>query len=113
MRPQIMFLGSGRRAVVGNRQPDRTDYRFRVTSGQRSTTVAVGITGQWHDTPEAMGSRALSEAQLKEAAEAWLRSQLEKGKCDPFNRPQTDTMLDMPSEVIEYWEEHHSIPCLP
>lgn len=55
---------------------------------------------------EALGSKKLSRDELVEAAQAWLRSRIEKGECDPFTRPETDTVIDMPSAVMDYWVEH-------
>lgn len=89
---------------------DVVDYPFRVSNGQASRTVAVGITGQSHDPSEALGSKKLSRGDLMEAAAAWLRSRLEKHECDPFNHPNTDTMIDVPPPVMEFWLEHRSIP---
>lgn len=85
---------------------DVVDYPFQVSNGRVDCTVKVGITGTFHDPAEALGSKKLSRDELVEAAQAWLRSRIEKGECDPFTRPETDTVIDMPSAVMDYWVEH-------
>lgn len=105
----ITFLDSGRRAREGNLW-DVIDYRFRVSSGKLNQEVAVGITGAFHDPAGPLGLKTLSREELTEAATAWLRSRLEKKECDPFSRPTTDSTIDVPSSVMEYWMEHHEIP---
>ena len=89
---------------------DIIDYPFEVSKDQVSRRVKVGITGTFHDPADALGLKNLSQTDLAEAAAAWLRSRLEKGECDPFARPQTDTVLTVPSSVMDYWVEHREIP---
>jgi hypothetical protein len=59
------------------------DYAFRVSDGNSTCVVNVGITGQFHDPPEALGAKGLTKEELVEAAYAWLRSRIDKGQCDP------------------------------
>ncbi len=89
---------------------DIIDYPFQVSNGRASCTVRVGITGAYHDPAEALGSKKLSQDERVEAARAWLRSRVEKGECDPFSRPETDTIIDVPSGVMDHWAEHREIP---
>ena len=106
---EITFLDSGRRTRDGKLW-DVIDYRFRVSNGQTNREVAVGITGVFHDPAGPLGLKELSREELIEAAGAWLRSRLEKGERDPFTRPESDSMIDVPSSVMEYWMEHRAIP---
>jgi hypothetical protein len=109
MNFEITFLDSGRRAKEGKLW-DVIDYRFRVSNGRRNQVVSVGVTGAFHDPAGPLGLKTLSREELIEAAAAWLRSRLEKGKCEPFSRPESDGLIDVPSSVMEYWMEHHAIP---
>lgn len=106
---EITFLDSGRRAKDG-KVWDAIDYRFRVSNAQQNQEVAVGITGAFHDPAGPLGLKELSREELIEAAGAWLHSRLEKGECDPFNRPESDSTIDVPSPVMEYWMEQGAIP---
>jgi hypothetical protein len=106
---EITLLDSGRRTRDGKLW-DVIDYRFRVVNGQLNAVVAVGITGVFHDAAGPLGLKTLSREELIEAAAAWLRSRLKKGECDPFGRPESDGLIDVPSSVMEYWMEHHEIP---
>ena len=105
---EITFLESGRRARDGKLW-DVIDYRFRVSKG-RLNRVVVGITGAFHDPAGPLGPKTLSQDELIKAATAWLHSRLEKGECDPFNHPESDSMIDVPSSVMEYWMKHRTIP---
>jgi hypothetical protein len=105
----ITFLDAGRRTRDGKLW-DVIDYHFRVASGKLNWEVAVGITGAFHDAAEPLGMKTLSREKLIEAATDWLRSRLENGECDPFSRPESDSTIDVPSSVMEYWMEHHEIP---
>jgi hypothetical protein len=109
---EIKFLDSSpvERRFKDGKVWDVIDYPFQVTERRSSCTVLVGITGQFHDPADALGSKKLTRAELIEAAKAWLRSRLEKGECDPFTRPDTDTFIDLPSGVMEFWIDHRSIP---
>lgn len=109
MNWEITFLNAEHRVRDGKLW-DMVDYVFRVSNGKSTQVVAVGITGQFHDPAEAMGAKKLSREELVKAAEDWLRSRLDKGECDPFRRPETDASIDLPSSVMDYWTEHHSIP---
>jgi hypothetical protein len=109
MAHAVAFLHSNRRSKDGKLW-DVIDYQFQVSNGASKVIVAVGITGQFHDPAEALGSKKLSNEARVEAASAWLRSRLETKECDPFNRPQSDCTIDLPPAVMDYWIEHHSIP---
>jgi hypothetical protein len=109
MAYDIAFLGADRRSKDGKLW-DVVDYQFEVSGGSRKAIVAVGITGQFHDPAEALGSKKLSKEERVEAASAWLRSRLDKKDCDPFNRPASDSTIDLPSTVMDHWIEHRSIP---
>lgn len=108
MQLDILFLDVDRRTAAGAIW-DVIDYRFKVQA-EATVVVAVGITGQFHDPAPALGNRKLSQSELAEAAAAWLRSRIDRGECDPFNRPGTDTMFDVPTAVMQYWIEHHALP---
>jgi len=98
------------RRCVDGQLWDMVDYPFLVSNGEMKYTVKVGITGMFHDPAEALGSKRLSQNELAQAASAWLRSRISKGECDPFGRPQTDCLIEVPSSVMDYWSEHRMIP---
>jgi hypothetical protein len=108
MSYKMSFLDAERRVKDGQVYAMK-DYRFRVSNEESAVIVAVGITQQFHDLPEALGSKKLSLEELTEAAATWLRSRLDKGECDPFNRPG-DRMIDVPPVIMDYWIEKRSIP---
>jgi hypothetical protein len=109
MNCDINLVDSGRR-MRDNKLWDVIDYRFRVSNGKLNRVVAVGVTGGFHDPAGPLGLKTLSTDEIAEAAAAWLRSRLEKGECDPFSRPESDSTIDVPSPVMEYWMEHRAIP---
>ena len=79
-----------------------TDYIFQVSKdSEGQTAVFVGITGQERDLTS---KEKWSRDDLIKAAHDWLRSLLEKKKCDPFNRPETDKVLLMPPGILEHWQ---------
>ncbi len=88
---------------------DGSVYHFQVSRGQLSRTVVVRISGQAQLGPAQMG-KSLSADQLREVASAWLHCRVKKGDCDPFSRPQADSMMDLPSAILDYWAENQSIP---
>ena len=106
---EITFVESGRRVRDG-KVWDVIDYRFGVSNGQTNREVKVGITGAFHDPAGPLGLKELSREELIEAAEAWLRSRLEKGECNLFNGHEGGSIIDVPSQVMEFWMEHHAIP---
>jgi hypothetical protein len=65
---------------------DVIDYPFRISDGRATHIVNVGITGQFQDPAEALGSKGLTKGELVEAARTWLRSRIDKGNCDPNSR---------------------------
>ncbi len=91
---------------------DIMEYIFNVSrDSERETSVSVGITAQERDWPP---ENRLSRVDIIEAAGDWLRSCLEKGKRDPFNRPETDKVLVMPQGTLDHWRRDHSFrdwPC--
>jgi hypothetical protein len=89
---------------------DVIDYPFRISDGKSTCIVNVGITGQFHDPAEALGSKGLTKGELVEAARTWLRSRIDKGDCDPIAHPERDLYIDVPPGVMDYWAEHRSIP---
>jgi|ERR1700719_3248149 len=104
---QIDFLEAKQRIRDGNYY-DVVDYFFSVSNGELRRVVAVGLTGQFHDPAEALGLKRMTKIDRIEAASSWLRSRIDKG-YDPFSEPTPQT-YDMPSPIVEYWIEHHSIP---
>jgi hypothetical protein len=108
MSIEIEFEDSGRRSLNGQIF-DVIDYRFLLSNGRSARTIAVGITGQFHDPAEALGSKGLPKKELSEAARAWLQSRVNKG-YDPITFPETATMLDLPAAVMDYWIQNRSIP---
>jgi len=89
---------------------DVIEYPFLVSDDRVSSTVWVGITGACHDLATALGSKKLSQDDLVQAANAWLRSRVEKRECDPFSGPASDMTIDLPPGVTDYWTEYREIP---
>lgn len=94
--------------VVGGQFFDVVDYVFRVSAGTARQIIAVGITGQFHDPAEALGTKKLSKEERIDAASAWLRSRIAKG-YNPFAEG-TDKTIDLPPAIMDHWIEHHEIP---
>jgi hypothetical protein len=80
------------------------DHYFRVSRGQSSCIVVIGISG-----PARFG-KTLSSNELIEAASALLRCRLDNGYCDPFSHPETDSMIDLTPAIMDHWIEHRSFP---
>jgi hypothetical protein len=81
------------RRVTDGKILDIVDYPFEVLKGVKSSIVRVGITGQSHTLGD---SKSLRREELVQAASDWLRSRIAKGECDPWTRPDTDCMIDVP-----------------
>jgi hypothetical protein len=88
------------------------EYIFNVSRDSGSeTAVTVGITAQERNWPP---ENKLLRDDIIEAAGGWLRSCLEKGKRDPFNRPETDKVLLVPQGTLDHWRTDRSFqdwPC--
>jgi len=89
---------------------DIIDYPFEVSKEGGVATVKVGISGLFHDPADATGSKKLRSEERFQAASDYLRSRIERGECDPWNRPSTDCTIEVPSLVMDHWSEHGEIP---
>lgn len=89
---------------------DIIDYPFEVSNGPKKCVVYVGITGMFHDPANTLGSKKLSQDDLVQAARDWLRFVINNGRYDPFQQPQADFTISIPSDVMDYWAEHREIP---
>ncbi len=106
---QIQFLEKGRR-VLDNRIYDIIDYKFTVSAGDKTSTVAVCISGVFHDPLMAIQGRCLTAKELASVAEHWLKSRIAKG-YDPFSEPaQYERIMQVPSIVMEYFVSNQALP---
>jgi hypothetical protein len=81
-------------------QPEgaRICYPFRLSDGLSGGIVKVSIPLEFHTlrpkTPQ---------DELIAALKALLGCYLEKGKCDPFGRPETSTTIEVTLLMLDYW----------
>jgi hypothetical protein len=86
---------------------DVVDYFFRVSKGQSVCTVKVFISGP------AKLWKNLSRDELIKAATDWLRFGLDRGKCDPFSHPETDSTIGLIPAALDHWVEHRLFQTFP
>ncbi len=97
----ICFLQECRR-VIDNTAYDLVDYTFRLTHGNVSRDIAVGIEGDWQGR--------LTPVELRTLAESWLRHRLEHG-YDAFAMQKSHRqLLQIPFGVADYWVGHRAFP---
>ncbi len=101
---KIRYLGKHDRIEKGGYQ-DFADYRFQVSVSSGTCTVAVGISGVWHEPIQSLG-RHLAESDLAQLAEAWLKKELQRG-YEPFK--QTNS-VDLSSQAIEHYLRNEVFP---
>ena len=101
VKTNVSFLRASQRALE-NVVWDIVDYHFTVTRGANSCDVAVGIPGDAEDR--------LSQPELRQLAEAWLRHRLEHG-YEPFRRPQSwHSLTQVPFSIVNYWLSNRALP---
>lgn len=88
------------------------DFPFHVSKSDGSNRVVrvrfIGSRpgfltkdGKWED---------MADSEILAAAEALLHHRLKKGTCDPFSRPETDSILELCREILEHWKLTDLIP---
>jgi hypothetical protein len=91
----VTYVRKGRRIEVGI-LPDCCDYIFKV-QGHQLETVAVGITGGWHEEIPSLSWNG-TDKELIAIAKEFLKKELAKGWAPTAE----NNRLEIPNEQMEY-----------